>query len=98
MPPIPDIDRPNYLVPSEFQALRISRPTIDPVSGEENEGTDDDHTLVEMMKNKKTKTSQEGANSPSGDLSPSHLNKPRITTLKRKVSISPGGDGDETSK
>lgn len=95
---MPDIDRPNYLVPSEFQALRISWPTIYPVSGEENEGTDDDHTLAEMMKNKKTKTSQEGANSPGGDLLPGRLNKPRINTLKRKASISPGGDGDETSK
>jgi hypothetical protein len=42
------------------------------MSGEDNEGVDDDRTLVEVMKGKRTRTSQEGMSSPGGDLLPSH--------------------------
>jgi hypothetical protein len=93
-----DIDRLSHIMPSAFQAPKISRPTIDPVSGEEYEGTNDDRTLAEVMKSKKAKTSQEDTNSPGGDLLPNHPKKLRATARKRKASASLGRDEDETPK
>jgi hypothetical protein len=45
MPPMLNIERLSHLMPSMFEASRICRPTVDPVSGEDDEGTDDDRTL-----------------------------------------------------
>jgi hypothetical protein len=57
MPPMPDLQRLDHIMPSAFQAPKTSRPTIDRVSGEEDEGTYDDRTLVEVIKAKRTSTS-----------------------------------------
>jgi hypothetical protein len=46
---MPDIERLSHLMPS--------RPTIDSVNEEDDEDTDDDRTLVDVMKGKKAKTS-----------------------------------------
>jgi hypothetical protein len=90
---MPDIDRLSHTLPSAHQPPKISRPSCNPVSEEEGEGTDDSRTLVEVIK-----TSQEGRNSPGGELLPSHSSKQRVTTRKCKASASPGGDEYETPK
>jgi hypothetical protein len=46
MPPMPDLQHPDHMMPSAFRAPKTSRPTIDQVSGEDDEGTDDDRTLA----------------------------------------------------
>jgi hypothetical protein len=97
MPPMPDLQRPDQMMPSAFQAPKTSWPTIDPVSREEDEGTDDYCTLAEVIKSKRTRTSQEGMTCSSGDL-PSHLKKPRVASRKCKASASPCDDGDETPR
>jgi hypothetical protein len=53
MPSMPDLQHPDHMMPSAFRAPKTSRPTIDPVSGEEDEGTDDDRTLAEVIKGKR---------------------------------------------
>jgi hypothetical protein len=58
-PPIPKIERSTHLKPSTHQPAVISRPAHNPVSGEKDEGTDDDRTLAELQKRKGTSTSQE---------------------------------------
>jgi hypothetical protein len=80
-----DIDRSSHLM--------SPRPTIDSDSVENDEGTD---ALAEVIKGKSMKTSQKGANSPGGDLLPSHPKKPRVTTRKCRASALPGGDDEET--
>jgi hypothetical protein len=58
------------------------------MSEKEDEGTDDDHSLAELIRSKKAKTSQEGASSLGGDLLPSHSNKPRVAAQKQKARAS----------
>jgi hypothetical protein len=41
-----------------------SRPAIDSESVEDDEGTNDNRTLAEVIEGKKTKTPQEGQSSP----------------------------------
>jgi hypothetical protein len=98
MPPMLDIDRPSHMMPSAFRAPKTSRPTIDPISGEEDEGTDDDRTLAEVIKGKRKRTSQEGMSSSGGDLLPNHPKKPRVASQKRRACASPGDVGDETPR
>jgi hypothetical protein len=95
---MPDIDCPSHTLPSVHQPPKISRPSCDLVSEEEDEGTDNGRTLVNVIKTKKAKTSQESASSPGGDLLPSHSSKQRVTAQKHKVRASPGDDEDETPK
>jgi hypothetical protein len=66
------------------------------VSEEEDEGTENGRTLAEVIKSKKEKTSQEGGSSHGGELLPSYSSIKRVTTQKRKASVSPGGDEEET--
>jgi hypothetical protein len=98
MPPIPDIDCPIHTLSSAHQPPKISCPSHDPVSEEEDEGTDDGRTLVEVIRSNKAKTSKEGASSLGDDLLPSHSSKQRVTARKHKTSASPGGDEDKTPK
>jgi hypothetical protein len=67
---MPDIDRLSHTLPSVHQPPKISRPPCDPMSGEEEKGTDDDRTLVDVIRSKKTSASPEGAISPSGNSLP----------------------------
>jgi hypothetical protein len=57
-----------------------SLPSTVSVSEEDDEGTDDDHTLADVVKSKKAKTSQEGPSSPGGDSLSSHLKGLRAAT------------------
>jgi hypothetical protein len=91
-----DIDRPRYLKPSAFQAPTISRPTINPDSGKEDEDTDDDRTLADAIKNKKSKASQGSGSFLGGDPLPSHPEKPRVVAQKCKAGASPSNDEDQT--
>jgi hypothetical protein len=52
-----DIEHPGHTQPSPAEALRTSHTDVDPISSKEGEGTDDDRTLAEVMKDKSTKTS-----------------------------------------
>jgi hypothetical protein len=79
MPPLLEIERPSHLQPSTQQLQQQSRPDIDPLIEEENEDSDDDRTLADLKRKRGGDTSQEGASSPSGELSPSHRKKPRVT-------------------
>lgn len=60
MPPVPDIDRPSHLQPTTHRN-NGSHPNLDPVIEEEDEDTDDDHTLVDLKRKREPSTSQEGA-------------------------------------
>jgi hypothetical protein len=93
-----DIDRPSHTLPSVHQPPKISRPSHGPVSGGEEEGTGDDLTLAEVMRSKKTSTSQEGANSPGSVLFPSLPKKPWVAARKQKADASPSGDDDGTPR
>ncbi|RLM94102.1 hypothetical protein C2845_PM08G15110 [Panicum miliaceum] len=87
-----------------FENIGISYPSrffaehIEKECGEDEEGTDDDCTLAEVIKGKKTKTAQEGQSSPGGDPLPSHPKGPRAATRKSRASPSPGGAEDEIPK
>jgi hypothetical protein len=85
--PMPDIERPSHLMPSRPPAVFVSE--------EDNEGTDDDRTLSDVMKGKKAKTSQEGQSSSGSDSLPSHPKGLRATTRKCKASAVSGGNEDE---
>jgi hypothetical protein len=74
-----------------------SQPAIYLENVEDNEGTDDDKTLAEVIKGDKMKTSQEVASSPNGVLLPSHPKKSRVTARKRRASTLLGGD-EETPR
>jgi hypothetical protein len=82
MPLMPDLQCPDHMMPSTFRVPKTSRPIIDPVSGEKDEVTDDDRTLAEVIKRKRTRTSQESMSSFGGDF-PSHSKKPRVASQKR---------------
>jgi hypothetical protein len=69
---MPDIDCPSHMMPS--------RPAIDSESVEDDEGTNDNRTLAEVIEGKKTKTPQEGQSSPGGDPLPNHPKGPRAAT------------------
>jgi hypothetical protein len=84
-----DIERPRHTLSLTHQPPFSFRPAQDPVSREEEEESDDNHTLVEVIRSNKTGTLQEEANSPNVDLLPSHPKKPRVTTRKRRASASP---------
>lgn len=81
---MPDIGRPSHLIPS--------RPTAVSLSEEDDEGTDDDRTLADVLKGKNAKTSQEGLGSPGADSLPSHPKGLRAATRKRKDSAVLDGD------
>jgi hypothetical protein len=95
---MPNIDRPSYTLPSTHRPPKTSRPSHGPVSEEEDEGTYDDRTLVEVIKSKKMSTSQEGASSPGGGLFPSHPKKGRVAARKCKTGASPGMNDDGTPR
>jgi hypothetical protein len=86
MPPMPDIECPCHLLPSAFQKP-ISNADIDPINSEEDQDSNDSRPLAEVMKGKGKKTTQESADSPGGDLLPSHPRGPRATDRKRKASV-----------
>jgi hypothetical protein len=90
MPPMPDIERPSHLMPS--------RPPVVSISEEDSESTDDAHTLADVMKGKKVKTSQEGQSSTSGDSLSSHPKGLRAATRKCKGSVVSSGNEDETPR
>ncbi|RLM54317.1 transposon protein, putative, unclassified [Panicum miliaceum] len=90
MPSMPDIDRPSHLMPS--------RSAIDSESMEDDEGTNDDRTLAEVIKGTKTKTTQESESSAGGDPLPNHPKGPRAATWKLRASASPGGAEGETPR
>jgi hypothetical protein len=73
---MPDIDHPSHLRPSAHQRI-VSRPDLDLVD-EEDERTDDDHTLVELKRKRGASTCQEGVSSPSGEIFPTPPKKPRV--------------------
>jgi hypothetical protein len=53
---MPDLQHPDHMMSLAFRVPKTSRPTIDQVSGEEDDGTDDDRTLVEVIKGKRKRT------------------------------------------
>jgi hypothetical protein len=65
---------------------------------EEDEGTDDDRTLAEVIRNIKMSTTQGEASSPSGVLSPSYPKEARVAAQKRKTSASPSVNDDGTPR
>lgn len=69
---------------------RHSQSDVDLVASEE-EGTDDERTLVEVLQSKKGKTAQENITTPGDDPLPSHSTKPRTATRKCKASAAPSG-------
>jgi hypothetical protein len=93
-----DIDRSSHTLSSAHRPPKISRPSHDLVSEEEEEGTDNDCTLAEVIRSKKTSATQEGASSPGGDLFPSHPKEARVAARKRKTSASPRVNDDGTPR
>jgi hypothetical protein len=65
------------------------------VTDEEDDGTDDERTLVDLKRKRGTSTTQEGASCPSGELLPSLPKKPRVTARKRKAVIPIDGDDND---
>jgi hypothetical protein len=55
MMPMPDIACPQHLQPSAYQAP-IYRPSYDPVSSDDDQDSDNSHTLVQVVKGKGKKS------------------------------------------
>jgi hypothetical protein len=57
------------------------------MTDKEDDDTDDDLTLVDLVKNLGTSTFQENITLPVGGLLPSHPKGPRVTARKCKLAI-----------
>jgi len=96
MPPLPEVQRPDHLMPSAHQTPYVYRPAFDPVPGDDLSDcdTEEDQTLAEITRGKEGKPLPGGGSPPGSDPFAGHSKGQRTTARKRKAPASSSGGGD----